>query len=206
MVAIHQRCRPELVLFCSPGKTEFLLTKSCKRTATTTCKIFPHQTPIHGGILTSTLGPQSAFPSYPWRGKSQATWWAAPRTSAAGGLWYQLAVQLRSLLPLTGGLLPATDWWTGRETVVKFYCRASRTAWTETSFPPSNQEKKWGGSVRINLDITLTSVHFWGAAGRRWPAQVIILLNSLVSFIEQRGKNMSGKFPKHWHKGISSTC
>lgn len=116
MAAIHQRCRPELVLFCSPGKTEFLLTKSCKRTATTTCKIFPHRTPIHGGILTSTLGPQSAFPSYPWRGKSQATWWAAPHTSAAGGLWYQLAVQLRSLLPLTGGLLPATDWWTGRET------------------------------------------------------------------------------------------
>lgn len=101
-----------------------------KKATTLVSKFFPHQTPIHGGISTLTPGPRSAFASYPWHDRYQAIWRAAPHTSVVEELWCRLAVRFHSLLLMTEGLLPAIDWWTGRETVVKF-CRAAETTQTE---------------------------------------------------------------------------
>lgn len=123
MLHISSDTGHEFVLSHSPGKKTLKLKKSYN----TGFKVCPHQTPIHGGILTLTPGPQSVFASYPWHDRSQAIWRAAPHTSVAEELWYRLAVRFHSLLLMIEGLLPAIDWRTGRETVDKFWGAAGTT-------------------------------------------------------------------------------
>lgn len=119
--------------------------------------VFPHQTPIHGGILTSTPWPQSAFASYPWHDRYQAILRAAPHTNVVAELWYRLAVQFHSLLLLTEGLLPAIDWWTERETLLNSAGHLGMHKGKHFLLQIKKKEKQ-GGNVSINPNVTLEPV------------------------------------------------